>query len=203
MLVSEQYDHVYPVIMAGGKGTRFWPLSRARKAKQFLTILGDETLLEMTIQRCLSLSSIENIMVVGSQKQSRYLKMVQEQHLGMSVLKEPLGKNTLPCIGWAAVELLKKDSDAIMVVVPADQWVSCTDAFSQTIAKAVDHVKNYSSSLLTIGIPPTSAHTGYGYIKLRNPKAELSDVEKFTEKPAQSVAESYLKEGAYLWNAGI
>ncbi|NQY74620.1 MAG: NTP transferase domain-containing protein [Candidatus Margulisbacteria bacterium] len=190
------------VIMAGGIGTRFWPLSRKRLAKQFLHIIDHKSLLEHTLDRLSGFVENQNIWVVGNHDQSKHLKPLLQSIPEDQVLLEPMGKNTAPCIGWAATELLKKDPDATMVVLPADHFIKDIDSFQNTLRQAVEHVGT-SHDLLTIGIQPTHPHTGYGYIEAQDTQSPLSSVKRFREKPGLEQAELFLKTGGFYWNSGI
>ncbi|RAP39067.1 mannose-1-phosphate guanylyltransferase [Candidatus Marinamargulisbacteria bacterium SCGC AAA071-K20] len=193
---------IYTVVMAGGKGTRFWPLSRAVRAKQFLKLIGNHTLIESTIKRMESFCKRDNIFVVSNERQKKHLNDLDSLMPKKNILKEPIGKNTLPCIGWAASEILKKDKDAIMVILPSDHHIKPKGEFIKTIKKAIQEVKK-NNTLVTIGIKPSHAHTGYGYIETENNKESVSKVVAFKEKPSKKMAEKYIKNGNFYWNAGI
>lgn len=191
----------HAVIMAGGKGTRFWPLSRAKKAKQFLQIVGQKTLLEHTVARVHPLV-LENLWIVGNQAQSEHLSEIKKTLPRKNILLEPFGRNTAPSIALAAIALLKQDPEAIMIVLPADHMIDTPAQFRSTIKKACQHVQKHDV-FVTIGIPPTFAHTGYGYIEAASKEPVIGPVLRFCEKPDTTTAEQFLRQGNFYWNAGI
>ncbi len=193
---------IHAVIMAGGKGTRFWPMSRASKPKQFLKIFGNRTLLDHTILRLSPLIPSENVLIVGNKTHGKFLVSTQKRFKGSQVLYEPCGRNTAACIGWAAIELLKKDPEAVMVVLPADHYIEPASAFRQVIKQATQ-IAQQEDRLVTIGIHPVFAHTGYGYIETAASHLPIKTVKSFCEKPDEKTAEKYLKTGRYYWNSGI
>jgi len=197
----------YCVIMAGGIGSRFWPLSRQLKPKQFLDILGvGRTLIQQTYDRFLTICPPENFLVVTSDD---YVDLVKEQLPEIpaeNILGEPARRNTAPCIAYAANKIKKKNPLANMVVTPADHLVIYVEQFREIINKAIDFADN-KSSLLTIGLKPTRPETGYGYIQVCSECEELPDgiekVKTFTEKPDLEMAKVFLESGEFLWNSGI
>ncbi len=193
---------IHAVIMAGGKGTRFWPVSRAIRSKQFIDVVGDESLLTLTIKRLKPFIKSENIWIVGNKDQKEYLLLNKLDVPEDQILYEPIGKNTAPCIGWAGVEIQKKDSSAMMIVLPADHLIQDHISFQETLNKAVVFAQQ-NQALVTIGIKPTFAHTGYGYIEIANKDEEINKVTAFKEKPDLTTAEDYLKTGKFFWNSGI
>ena len=197
----------YGVILAGGKGERFWPLSRADRPKQFLKLTSDKTMLEETIERVLPLIPLEKIRIVTAQSMSGFITDAVPNISDELILGEPQGKNTCAAIGLAAVHLLKSDPKAVMVVLSADHLISPTERLLEIIKSGVAIASN-EDCLITIGIVPTRAETGYGYIKLGEPFKHEGDgpayhVAAFTEKPKAVVAHEYYYSGKYLWNAGM
>jgi mannose-1-phosphate guanylyltransferase len=190
------------MIMAGGKGTRFWPLSRKKKAKQFLSIIDEVPLINTTLDRISAITTKDQRWILGNQDQNEYLEKLTDQVHSSHILKEPFGKNTAACIGWSAFEALKKDPNAICVILSADAWIDPVDKFQDIILKAVEEVKA-NDSVVTIGIKPTSAHTGYGYIETKQSNQDCMDVISFKEKPTKQIAQNYIKQSNYFWNAGI
>ncbi|MBT5954215.1 mannose-1-phosphate guanylyltransferase [bacterium] len=193
------------VIMAGGIGTRFWPLSRQKKAKQFLPIIGDDSLIEQTISRLSPLLTNTNLWIVTNKNQKSEFDSLNLP--AINFLYEPEGKNTLPCIGWAAQEISKKDSDATMVVLPADHFIKDHDLFISTLKEGIE-IAESENALITIGIKPTSPHTGYGYIETDSAKKTTSlekgmSVLSFHEKPNIQTALSYIEHGSFYWNSGM
>lgn len=197
--------HHYIAIMAGGIGSRFWPMSRTNFPKQFLDVLGTgKTLIQQTFDRYTKLVPKENIYVITSDE---YVDIVKTQLPGISaenVLAEPSRKNTAPCIAYIAFKLLGKDPDAVMMAAPADHLIMETDEFLKTAKKALDFV-NHINALVTIGIKPASPNTGYGYIQHDTAEAapEIYKVKTFTEKPNLELAKAFIASGDFLWNAGI
>lgn len=195
----------YNVIIAGGKGTRFWPLSRARRPKQVLKILSRKSLIAETADRASALADRDHTLVVTLADQLATLRKELPTLPRTAFLAEPQGKNTAPCIGLAALEIIRKDPQAVMVVLPADHWITDAEGFRRTIRSAVGLAAS-SNRLVTIGIRPNYAETGFGYIlKSRPYKSTVKGafkVKGFTEKPTLKVAARLLKQQA-LWNSGI
>ncbi len=197
--------HQYVAIMAGGIGSRFWPMSRANHPKQFLDILGiGRTLIQQTFDRYSQVVPAENIYIITSRE---YVEKVKEQLPELpaeNILSEPSRKNTAPCIAYIAFKLMQKDPEALMIAAPADNLILDTAAFVETAAKAFDFV-DHINALVTIGIKPTSPNTGYGYIQHDGPEVTpgVHKVKTFTEKPNRELARTFVASGDFLWNAGI
>jgi mannose-1-phosphate guanylyltransferase len=197
----------YCVIMAGGIGSRFWPMSKNNRPKQFLDILGTgKTLIRQTYERFLKICPPENIIVVTN---ADYTQLVLEQIPEMKpsqVLSEPLRRNTAPCVAYATHKIMKWNSDANIVVAPSDHVILKEDAFIEAIEKCFEFT-NEKDCLLTLGIKPSRPDTGYGYIQFIDDKSEqqnkISRVKTFTEKPNLEMAKFFLQTGEFLWNAGI
>jgi len=198
-------EHQYAVIMAGGIGSRFWPMSRQNFPKQFLDILNTgETLIQNTYTRLCDFILPENIYVVTS---SEYITIVEEQLPDIkreNILGEPSRKNTAPCIAYISFKLLQLDPKASLVVAPADHLVLDRIAFKKVCLEALSFV-NKHNALITLGIPPTKPNTGYGYIQheLQSVTDNVYKVKTFTEKPNLELAKTFLASGDFLWNAGI
>ena len=197
---------MYGVILAGGSGTRFWPVSREQSPKQLQQFYGPGTMIQNTVQRLLPLISIENL-YVGTHQQQALETLRQLDSFAFSpnhLLAEPCSKNTALAIGLIAKIVEKKDSDAIMAIFPADHVVSNTKKFSQILKQA--EVFAQKGFLVTLGIPPTRPETGFGYLK-QGLELESSEdtylVDRFEEKPDLSKATKYLEQGTYFWNCGI
>lgn len=192
----------YCVIMAGGIGTRFWPKSRQSMPKQFLDILGTgKSFIRHTYERFVQIVPPENFLVVTN---IRYKALVLE-HLPElreeQVLCEPVGRNTAPCIAYAAYTLMGRDPDAEMIVTPSDHLILNEEDFRQIIAECLDFARDHDA-LMTVGIKPTRPDTGYGYIQVSDGNL-ISKVKCFTEKPDLELAQTFLQCGEFFWNSGI
>ncbi|MCF7821093.1 MAG: mannose-1-phosphate guanylyltransferase/mannose-6-phosphate isomerase [Mariprofundaceae bacterium] len=199
--MKENSSHVIAVILAGGSGTRLWPLSRQQLPKQFLNLKGDETLLGGTISRLHPLISEEDVWVVTSEALAN-----GEAYAALSELNtilEPVGRNTAPAIAVAAALLMdRSDSDPVMLVLPADHLIQDVERFHDCLSRAMDAAEK--GSLVTFGIEPTRPDTGFGYIQAdRVGEADAFPVIRFAEKPDLETAESFLAEGGYYWNSGM
>lgn len=193
------------LIMAGGRGERFWPKSRKRMPKQFLSLTDDgKTMIQLTVERILPLVEMEDVYIVTNRD---YLPLVQEQlpELPLSnILCEPVGRNTAPCIGLGAVHIARKYDDAIMFVLPSDHLIKYNTIFLNTLNDAAE-IAEQGENLVTLGITPDYPETGYGYIKF-NPQEVLGRsfaVDRFVEKPDLETAKEYLATEQYLWNSGM
>jgi mannose-1-phosphate guanylyltransferase len=198
----------YCVIMAGGVGSRFWPLSRTTKPKQFLDILGTgKTLIQQTYDRFIQIMPKENIFIVTN---SDYAELVREQIPGIDfhqVLLEPMGKNTAPCIAYANFKIQQRNPEANIVVAPSDHLIMKEEGFLREVTKGLDFVSR-KDSLLTLGITPSRPETGYGYIQINGENIPGMDksfrkVKTFTEKPDLEMAKVFFESGEFYWNAGI
>ena len=193
---------IYPAIMCGGSGTRLWPLSRALFPKQFLPLVNDSSMLQDTLLR-LPNNCGESVFICN--EEHRFLVAEQVRQLSQeqsTILLEPEGRNTAPAVALAAINALKKDKNALLLVLAADHVIQNTEAFHQAVEQA--SIVAQQGKLVTFGIVPTHAETGYGYIKKGAEQASGTfDVEKFVEKPSAQVANDYLDSGDYLWNSGM
>lgn len=193
------------LIMAGGRGERFWPKSRKNLPKQFLSLTDDgKTMIQLTVERILPLVPLENVYIATN---GDYKKLVLEQLPGLpeqNILCEPAGRNTAPCIGLGAVHIAERFGDALMVVLPSDHLIKLDAVFRDTLQNACDTALQ-GENLVTIGITPTYPETGYGYIKFAPKRGEQAayPVERFVEKPNAELAKQYLDSGEYLWNSGM
>lgn len=193
------------LIMAGGRGERFWPKSRKSLPKQFLSLTDDgKTMIQLTVERILPLVDLEDIYIATNRD---YKALVQEQLPGLpeeNILCEPVGKNTAPCIGLGAVHMQKKYDDAVMMVLPSDHLIKYTSIFTNTLSDACE-IAEQGENLVTIGITPDCPETGYGYIKFQSEKTlgRGFAVERFVEKPDLETAKAYLATEQYLWNSGM
>lgn len=194
-------NHV--VIMAGGIGSRFWPLSTPEFPKQFIDILGcGRTLIQLTVDRFKGVCSPENFWVVTNEKYVDIVRSQLPQIPVWHILAEPAARNTAPCIAWASWMIAAADPGANIVVTPSDACVMDPVEFRRVICNALEFTAN-SSSIVTVGITPSRPETGYGYVQASESDAEIKPVAAFKEKPCLEVAERYLAEGGYFWNAGI
>ena len=190
--------------MAGGVGSRFWPLSTPEYPKQFIDILGcGRTLIQLTVDRFKGVAPMSNFWVVTN---AAYVDIVKQQIPDMPeshILAEPAARNTAPCIAWACWSIKKEEPQANVVVTPADAVVMNPEEFRRVIKNALAFTDR-NNAIVTIGIKPSRPETGYGYVEAANAvDGEICKVNAFKEKPSLEVAEQYLKAGNYLWNAGI
>lgn len=193
----------YAVILAGGGGTRFWPLSRAKKPKQLLNLTGKDCLINETADRLLALTGKQNLFVVTSAEQSAQVAAATAGRLPFeNIFREPAARGTAACIGYAAVKLQKQYGDGIMIVTPSDAYIKDTDAYLQVLTTAAEAAEKYDCPV-TVGVEPTCPATGYGYIHYGDRLGAARKVIRFTEKPSEAEAEKYLADGKYLWNCGI
>lgn len=196
---------VTALIMAGGRGERFWPKSRKNLPKQFLSLTSDgKTMIQLTVERILPLVSMEDIYIATN---SDYKSLILEQLPNIpeeNILCEPVSRNTAPCIGLGAVHVSKKYEEAIMIVLPSDHLIRYNSMFINVLKDACD-VASKGNNLVTIGITPDYPETGYGYIKFNpnNCQGRSFEVERFVEKPNLEVAKEYLASEEYLWNSGM
>jgi len=194
--------------MAGGIGSRFWPMSRTAHPKQFMDILGTgQTLLQQTYNRFLRLCPKENIYIVTNDS---YVHLVKEQIIGIedaSILSEPMRKNTAPCVAYACYKIAQLNPDAITVIAPSDHLITKEDTFVKAIKSCFKKAAS-EDCLVTLGIRPSRPDTGYGYIQFTEPEIKETDsrikkVKTFTEKPDLEMAKFFLQSGDFLWNSGI
>jgi mannose-1-phosphate guanylyltransferase len=197
--------HTYVAIMAGGIGSRFWPMSRTAYPKQFLDILNTgKTLIQQTYERYKKLVPEENIFIITSAEYIPIVKKQLPQLKEENILGEPSRKNTAPCVAYVSFKLLEKDPNATLVVAPADHLVTEPNEFIKTSKKALDFV-SHINAFVTLGIKPTYPNTGYGYIQHETTAAapDIYKVKTFTEKPNAELAQTFIASGDFLWNAGI
>ncbi|POY41313.1 mannose-1-phosphate guanylyltransferase [Flavobacterium alvei] len=194
----------YAIIMAGGVGSRFWPVSTTEFPKQFHDMLGaGETLIQKTFSRLSKLIPVENILVLTNEKYNaivlEQLPLVKQEQ----VLLEPAMRNTAPCILYASLKIQKQNPDAVMVVAPSDHWIEDENEFAANLKQCFDFCAN-ENALMTLGIQPTFPNTGFGYIEYDKTDANpIKKVSQFREKPDYETAKSFLKSGNFLWNGGI
>jgi mannose-1-phosphate guanylyltransferase len=198
---------LFAVIMAGGKGERLWPVSTPYMPKQLIAFNGDKSLLRTTVDRLLPLTSPEKICCVTGRDVAAAIALDLHEIPAGNILVEPFGRNTAPCVAFAAAWIGRLDPDAVMAIFPSDHDISDSDMFIRVVSFGVDCLDDQPEMLLTIGIMPTHPETGYGYISGQNSIKEdgvlsLLKVGNFHEKPDAARAEEYIKRG-YLWNAGM
>ena len=193
--------------MAGGSGTRFWPRSKTAKPKQYLNIFGNESLLQSTVKRFSTFTETDKIYIVSNKSQAEVLEEQTPMLPKENLIYEPVGKNTLPCIGLAAMFAEKENPDGIMVVSPSDHLIENDELFKDTVLAAAK-IAGEQNGIVTIGITPTFPATGYGYVQTaENITGEEGinqfKVERFVEKPDEQTATEYLNQGGFYWNSGL
>lgn len=202
---------ILPIVIAGGSGTRLWPLSRKKHPKQFLPLVdrddGEQTMLQATLSRLEGLSGLASPVLICNDDH-RFIAAEQLRQMGAvnaSIILEPVGRNTAPAIALAALQALKSGDDPLLLVLAADHDIRDSDAFCSAVKKAVSLAEK--GKLVTFGIVPIGPETGYGYIKRAgeslSPDVDGYQVERFVEKPDAITAQSYIDEGSYLWNSGM
>ncbi len=196
-------NNYYAVIMAGGVGSRFWPISTQEFPKQFHDMLGTgKSLLQQTFDRIQHLVPSKNILIATN---ARYNELVLEQLPNVKqqqILLEPAMRNTAPCILWSALKIYHQNPDALLLIAPSDHWIENETEFLRNIETSFKACAE-NDILMTLGIQPNSPNTGYGYIQFEKNNAEIKKVKQFTEKPDLETATKFLNSGDYLWNAGI
>ena len=200
-------NRVHCLIMAGGSGTRFWPRSRKAKPKQFLTIFGNESLIQATISRFAGFIPEERIFIISNKEQKEVLEEQTTRLPKQNLIYEPESKNTLPAIGLASLFIAKQDPDGIMVVSPADHLTQNDTLFQETIESAAK-IADEKNGIVTVGITPNAPATGYGYIEIADEinigqTIKSFAVNRFIEKPNLETAKLYVQSGKHFWNAGI
>ena len=196
------------LIMAGGKGTRFWPLSTEEKPKQFLNLIGDETMIQMTVNRVKPIIPIERIFICTV---SPYVDLVKEQLPELpveNIIVEPEGRNTAPCITLSSMIIKRRFKDAVMAVLPSDHLIKNEEKFRDIIVNCSNFINKNDKAIITVGMKMDRPETGYGYIKYSDNYVEVNEerfikVDKFVEKPDLVKAKRYLRDGNYLWNGGM
>lgn len=197
---------IHTVIMAGGSGTRFWPLSRRDRPKQFIAVAGERSMLAQTSQRVTALTPPQRQWVVCGTRHQMAARADLPEVPQAQILVEPLGRNTAPCIALACAHVARVDPDAVLCVIPSDQYVPDAPAFCAALEAAAHTARQ--GRITTLGIRPTRPETGFGYIQMgssvdHHDGLAIHDVKRFVEKPDLPTAQAYLADGSYLWNAGI
>jgi len=207
MATDPVFKHTYCFIMAGGSGTRFWPLSRRKRPKQLLTLFGQDSLLEQTVARIQPVIPLGHIYILTSEVILRKVRRLLPRIPSPQIVGEPASRNTAPTLGVAAHEIARRDPEGLMVVLPSDQIIAKPVVFRQVLSAAC-RVASTAGRSVVLGLKPTRPETGFGYIRLgrREGKVaghEVFHVENFTEKPTLAVARRYVSSGRYLWNGGM
>ena len=196
--------NTYGVIMAGGGGTRFWPLSRQEEPKQLLNLSGKDLMINETIDRIATVTDKSNIFIVTNVTQVPKMKEAVSGRIAADhILSEPSARNTAACIGYAALEIIKKYGDGIMCIFPSDHFIKNQPEFTRILNEAI-RVAETEDKLITLGITPTFPSTGYGYIKFDAADTGIAkQVVEFKEKPDEATAKAYVASGEYAWNSGM
>ena len=196
---------MYIVVLAGGSGTRFWPLSRGKNPKQLMSILGGKSMLQRTVERVLPLSPKRVLIVTNSSQSGETARQIEQYRdkISIDIIEEPVGRNTAPAIGLAAAVIARHDPSAVMVVLPADHYITDEEEFRRTVNKGMNSARN--GYLVTMGIVPVRPETGYGYIEV---DADMRGdgpypVRRFVEKPNLEKAMEFLESGNFFWNSGM
>jgi mannose-1-phosphate guanylyltransferase len=198
---------MFAVIMAGGKGARFWPRSREKMPKHLLDILGERTIIRETVDRIRPLVPPERTLIVTGRSHAAEVIRQLPEIPAENILIEPVGRNTAPCIGLAALHIQKRVPDAVMLVLPSDHRIGDEETFRRVL-EAAGRAASEGDALVTIGIRPTGPETGYGYIEQGDPLPNCGDagtcgVRSFREKPSLEQAQEFLRQGGFLWNSGM
>ncbi len=193
----------YPVILAGGRGTRFWPLGRKRSAKQLLALDGKQTMIQQTVARLLPMASPKRQWVITNDDLRSAILRQLPKHAPKQILAEPVGRNTAPAIGLAAFLLLRHDPEAVLGLFPSDHVIGDPERYRQTLRRGIE-IAAAGENIVVLGIRPTRIETGYGYIEVgaAEPNGSLR-VRRFTEKPDVAKATQFLAAGNYFWNSGM
>lgn len=193
---------LFPVIIAGGSGTRFWPLSRSRRPKQLLPLASDRPLIADTAARLKGLAALKDTFVVCGKAHAAAVRAVLPKLPARNLLAEPVPRNTAPAIGLATLHVAMREPDGVLVILPSDHHVGDVPKFQETLRAAAEAA--LQGDLVTIGLQPTRPETGYGYIQVGEALAgPARRVRRFVEKPDAATAAQYLQSGEYLWNGGI
>jgi mannose-1-phosphate guanylyltransferase len=207
--MPEEELSIHAVILAGGRGTRFWPRSRMRTPKQLLNIVGKTTMLEQTVERLLPLIPARRVWTITNSQQAAAVRKQVPAAAKNRVLSEPVGRNTAAAIALAAVHVryAERGGDAVLAVLPADHYIARADAYRKIVRAALEMAR-LPGRMIVLGIPPTRPETGFGYVErtsdaLRSRGLPIFAVRRFTEKPRRALAQEYLDSGNYHWNAGM
>ena len=194
--------HFYPVILAGGRGTRFWPLSRKRRAKQLLALDGKQTMIQQTVARLLPLASAQRFWVIANDDLRAAIARQLPKLNSKQILAEPVGRNTAPAIGLAAFLLQRLDPEAVLGLFPSDHVIVNPDEYHATLTRGIE-IAAAGENIVVLGIRPTRPEIGYGYIEAGAADGISLRVRRFTEKPDIAKATRFLEAGNYFWNSGM
>lgn len=201
--MSKTTLNFYPVILAGGRGTRFWPLSRKRRAKQLLALDGKQTMIQQTVSRLLPLAPAKRFWVITNEDSQREIARQIPRLSKSQIVAEPVGRNTAPAIGLAAFILLRSDSEAVIGLFPSDHVIGDEKRYREVLEKGIA-IAAAGENIVVLGIRPTRAETGYGYIETGAPTDQKAlRVRHFTEKPDAEHAAQFIAAGNYFWNSGM
>jgi mannose-1-phosphate guanylyltransferase len=201
--LAKTKSNFYPVILAGGRGTRFWPLSRKRRAKQLLALDGKLTMIQQTVARLLPMASPTQFWIITNEDSRREINRQLPRVCKAQVLAEPVGRNTAPAIGLAAFILLRENPGAVIGMFPSDHVIADEQRYRTLLQRGIQ-VASQKGNIVVIGIRPTRPETGYGYIEVGTAQPDgASRVRKFTEKPDSEHASAFLASGNYFWNSGM
>jgi mannose-1-phosphate guanylyltransferase len=193
----------YPVILAGGRGTRFWPLSRRRRAKQLLPLDGKQTMIQQTVARLLPLAPGKRVWIITNEDSRREIRKQLPRLIAQQIIAEPVGRNTAPAIGLAAFILLRSDPHAVIGLFPSDHVIADENHFRKVLKSGIE-IAAAGENIIVLGIRPTRAETGYGYIEAGVQTADGAlRVRRFTEKPDVERAAGFIEAGNYFWNSGM
>jgi mannose-1-phosphate guanylyltransferase len=207
-MIVKANPHFYPIILAGGRGTRFWPLSRKRRAKQLLALDGKQTMIQQTVARLSPMAPRSNFWIITNEALRPAVLRQVAKIPSKQVIAEPAGRNTAPAIGLAAFLLLRHDPDAVLGLFPSDHVIADPAQYRATLSRAIE-IAVEGENIVVLGIRPTRPETGYGYIELGAQDAPKSgnrgamQVSRFREKPDHSTARQFLDAGNYFWNSGM
>jgi len=200
--------HFYPVILAGGRGTRFWPLSRKRRAKQLLALDGKQTMIQQTVARLAPMASLSRLWIITNSELRSAIGRQLPKLPAKQIIAEPVGRNTAPAIGLAAFLLLRHDPEAVLGLFPSDHVIADPTQYRATLGRGIE-IAAAGENIVVLGIRPTRPETGYGYVEAGAPQDDSLDqmdilrVRRFTEKPDLGLARQFLDAGNYFWNSGM
>jgi len=202
--VLKTNPHFYPVILAGGRGTRFWPLSRKRRAKQLLALDGKQTMIQQTVARLLPLSAPRRFWVITNDDLRAAIQRQLPKLSPKQIIAEPAARNTAPAIGLAAFLLLRHDPEAVLGLFPSDHVIADANGYRSTLSRGIE-IAASGDNIVVLGIRPTRPETGYGYIEAGSAEAGTSSlrVRRFTEKPDLARAKQFVDAGNFFWNSGM